>query len=50
MFYIDEVGVPFLREVYTIIDALGDIGGITEITLILFGFFFLPISKHNFYL
>lgn len=46
----DEVGVHILREVYTAIDALGAIGGIIEIMLILFGFVFLPISSHSFYL
>lgn len=50
IFYIDEVGVSYLREVYTIIDALGDLGGIMEITLIVFGLLFLPISRHSFYL
>ena len=28
MFYMDETGISHYREVYTIIGALGDIGGI----------------------
>ena len=50
MFYLDETGLSHQREVYTIIDALGDLGGIIEITIIVFGIVFLPISRHSFYL
>lgn len=42
--------MSYQREVYTGIDALGDIGGIIEITIIFFGFIFLPISRHSYYL
>lgn len=50
MFYLDETGLSHQREVYTVIDALGDIGGIIEITFIVFGIVFLPVSRHSFYL
>lgn len=50
MFYLEESGVSHKREVYTSIEALGDIGGILEIIFILFGTIFLPISRHSFYL
>lgn len=50
MFYLDETGLSHQREVYTAIDALGDIGGIIEITIIVFSLIFLPISRHSFYL
>lgn len=49
-FYMDERGVMHKREVYTLIDSLGDIGGIIEIFFILFGMIFLPISRHSYYL
>ena len=29
---------------------LGDLGGIFEITMIVFGFFLFPVSEHSFYL
>ena len=50
MFYMDESSISHYREVYTSIDALGDIGGIIEIILIVFGTIFLPIARHSFYL
>lgn len=50
MFYLDATGIDYLREVYNLIDALGDIGGIFQIVLIVFGCIFLPISRHSFYL
>ena len=50
MFYLDKQGISHRREVYTAIDALGDMGGIIEITLIAFGLVLLPISRHSFYL
>ena len=46
----DERGTSHKREVYTVIDALGDIGGILEIIFLMFGTIFLPISRHSFYL
>ena len=39
-----------MREVYTSIDALGDLGGIIEIIFIVLGTIFLPIARHSFYL
>ena len=50
MFYMDKTGISHMREVYTLIDALGDIGGIIEIIFIVFGSIFLPIARHSFYL
>ena len=50
MFFLDKTGVTHERVVYTLIDALGDIGGIIEIIMILLGILLLPISKHSFYL
>ena len=46
----DEIGVSHKREVYAALNALGDIGGFIEITMIIFGIFLLPISRHSFYL
>ena len=38
------------REVYGYLDLLGDLGGVTEIMLIFFGFILLPISEFSFQL
>ena len=38
------------REVYGFIDLLGDLGGVTELIMICFGFFLFPISEHSFIL
>ncbi len=35
---------------YNFIDLLGDLGGLTEIILLSFGFIFFPISEYSFYL
>lgn len=31
-------------------DLLGDLGGVTEVIMIIFGFWIYPISEHSFYL
>ena len=38
------------RAVYGSLDLLGDLGGVTEIIMIVFGFFLNPISEHSFIL
>lgn len=36
------------REIYSLFDILGDLGGVTEVIMLLFGFFLYPISEHSF--
>jgi len=36
--------------VYGILDLIGDLGGVTELILLVLGSIFLPISRHSFYL
>ena len=36
------------REIYSLFDILGDLGGVTEVIMLLFGFFLFPISEHSF--
>lgn len=36
------------RKVYNLLDMLSDLGGITEVMLIIFSRFMNPISKHSF--
>lgn len=49
-FYLNQEGVHYSREVFHSLDVFGDIGGIFEITMIIFGFFVFPISEHSFIL
>ena len=49
-FFLDAVGNNHKREVYNMLDAFGDLGGVIEVLMILFGVIFLPISKHSYYL
>ena len=36
------------RAVYGSLDLLGDLGGVTEVVMIVFGVFLYPISEHSF--
>ena len=40
--------ITYSREVYGFLDLLGDLGGITEVLMLVFGFFLFPISRHAF--
>ena len=39
-----------MRNTYDFLDLLGDIGGVTEVAMLAFGFFMFPISEHSFIL
>jgi hypothetical protein len=47
MFMFPE-SVKYTRQVYGILDLLGDLGGVTEVIMICFGIFLFPISEHSF--
>ena len=36
------------REVYGFMDLLGDLGGVTEVIMLVFGIFLFPISEHSY--
>ena len=36
------------REIYSLLDLLGDLGGVTEVIMIIFGCILFPISEHEF--
>ena len=36
------------RAIYSLFDLLGDLGGVTEVLLIMFGAILYPISEHSF--
>lgn len=38
------------RKIYGFIDLLGDLGGVTEVIMLVFGFFLFPVSEHTFML
>lgn len=38
------------REIYNVFDLLGDLGGVTEVIMLCFGFFLYSISEHSFYI
>ena len=37
-----------LREVYSFIDILGDLGGVLEVIMVVMGGLLLPIAEHHF--
>lgn len=36
------------RQIYNIFDLLGDLGGVTEVIMVCFGFFLFSVSEHSF--
>lgn len=40
--------ITYTREIYNFLDLLGDLGGVTEVLMLIFGFFLFPISEHAF--
>lgn len=46
--YHDQIGVGHERAIYSLLDLLGDLGGVTEVMMIVFCFIILPISEHSF--
>jgi len=48
--FLSQEGMEHKRRVYNIIDLMGDIGGVLEIAMIMFGILLYPISEHSFIL
>lgn len=46
--FLSERGVRNKRIVYNFLDVIGDMGGVLEIIMIVFGFVFYPIAEHSF--
>jgi hypothetical protein len=36
------------REIFSLLDLLGDLGGVTDVVIYFFGIFLFPISQHSF--
>lgn len=47
--YLQAEEIVHTRKVYCLIDLLGDLGGVTEVIMLMFGFFLYPISEHSYY-
>ena len=47
-FFIDAVKISHSREVYNILDLIGDLGGVLEVIIFVFGVFLFPISEFSF--
>ena len=47
-FMIDESKISHSREVYNLMDLIGDLGGVLEVIIFLFGFFLFPASEFSF--
>ena len=43
-----QTGVAHSRRKYGLFDLLGDLGGVLEVIMIIFGMFLYPISEHSF--
>lgn len=48
--WLDGVMVSHSRRVYGFFDLLGELGGVMEVLVIIFGLILFPISEHSFYL
>lgn len=48
VYYHDQIAVGHERAIYSLLDLLGDLGGVTEVMMIVFCFLLLPISEHSF--
>ena len=47
-FWLQPLSQKHQRKVYGFLDLIGDLGGVTEVILLVFGFFLLPFSEYKF--
>ena len=47
-FGIAPILIEHSREVYNILDLIGDLGGVLEVFSLIFGLFVAPIAEHSF--
>ena len=48
--YLKAEEIQHERTIYSFFDLLGDLGGVTEVIMVSFGFMLFPISEHSFIL
>ena len=46
--YLDQQKYVHTRQIYSILDLLGDLGGVLEVLLFVAGLFILPLSEFSF--
>ena len=46
--YLSSTNKIYNRKIYDILDLIGDIGGVTEVVMMVFGVFMYPITEHSF--
>ena len=46
--FVDSSMVVHTRKTYTLLNMIGELGGITKVIMFVFGFFLYPISEHSF--
>ena len=47
-YYLQSESLNHRREVYNLVDLIGELGGVVEVFILIFGFFLYPISHHSF--
>jgi hypothetical protein len=45
---LDQEQINHKRTSYNALDFMGDLGGVTELIMVLFGYFLIPIAEHSF--
>ena len=48
LFYLDQGTLIHTRQIYGVMDLLGDIGGVLQIFVTVFSFVIQPIAEHSF--
>ena len=48
--FVDQTTISHGRRIYGLFDLLGDLGGVTEVIMLCFGFMLYPISEHSFHI
>ena len=46
--FVDSSMIVHTRKTYTLLNMIGELGGITKVIMFVFGFFLYPISEHSF--
>ena len=46
--YLQQESVLHVREVFNMIDLIGELGGVIEVFIMLFGFFLFPVAQFSF--
>ena len=47
-FYLDQIVISHKRKVYDVVALLGDLGGVTEVLMLVMGFLLFPISESSY--